>query len=99
MVIIDYKFLEKLGISHKLLVGQSHCHMPLSIPAATLKRQYRPIWWKSHHLGYKQGIELETPPSLGEKIGKAALPRVLPFPLEILQCRRSFPIPCRRGRE
>ena len=59
------------------------------MPVFTEKRRYRPIGWKAHHLGYKQGIELETPPSLGKGIGKAALPRVLPLPPNVLQGREQ----------
>ena len=60
--------------------------MPLSIPAATLKRQYRPIWWKSHHLGYKQGIELGSVTSLpGNKVVQLAFSRFSVLPV----CRSS----------
>ena len=37
------------------------------MPVFTEKRRYRPIGWKAHHLGYKQGIELETLSSPGEE--------------------------------
>ena len=40
------------------------------MPVFTEKRRYRPIGWKAHHLGYKQGIELETLSSPGEKSGR-----------------------------
>jgi hypothetical protein len=55
------------------------------MPVFTEKRRYRPIGWKAHHLGYKQGIELETLSSPGEEIRKAVLLWYLSPFLQVLQ--------------
>ena len=49
--------LTAMAVNGMLPTPAARDYQPSVSPQA-LKRQYRPIWWKSHHLGYKQGIEL-----------------------------------------
>ena len=57
--------------------------------AHTEKRRYRPVGGEAHHLGYKEGIQLETLSSPGEEIGLTLL--ALGFMLSYTAFVLTFP--------
>ena len=70
------------------------------MPVFTEKRRYRPVGGEAHHLGYKQGIQLETLSSPGEEIGQAVLFRYPASLLQTFRACRALPVPrCRSGQK